>query len=43
VAVCLFRSSELPEARTPVAVLSGGNIDPRLLADILAADRLGHP
>ena len=38
VAACLFRSGELPEARTPVAVLSGGNIDPRLLADILAQD-----
>ena len=29
---------ELPQARTPVAVLSGGNIDPELLARILAPD-----
>ena len=38
VAACLFHSDELPEARTPVAVLSGGNIDPELLAGILATD-----
>ena len=38
VAACLFRPDELPQARTPVAVLSGGNIDPGLLADILACD-----
>jgi hypothetical protein len=37
VAACLFRRDELPAARTPVAVLSGGNIDPQLLARILAA------
>jgi threo-3-hydroxy-L-aspartate ammonia-lyase len=37
VAAWLFRSGELPEATTPVAVLSGGNIDPALLAGILAA------
>jgi threo-3-hydroxy-L-aspartate ammonia-lyase len=36
-AACLFRSAELPQARTQVAVLSGGNIDPHLLAGILAA------
>jgi len=36
VAACLFRSRELPRASTPVAVLSGGNIDPQLLASILA-------
>jgi threo-3-hydroxy-L-aspartate ammonia-lyase len=36
VAACLFRSRELPRAGTPVAVLSGGNIDPELLAGILA-------
>jgi threo-3-hydroxy-L-aspartate ammonia-lyase len=35
VAACLFRSRELPAARAPVAVLSGGNIDPALLAGIL--------
>jgi threo-3-hydroxy-L-aspartate ammonia-lyase len=38
VAACLFHPAELPEARTPVAVLSGGNIDPQLLASILAED-----
>jgi threonine dehydratase len=38
VAACLFRSGELPQARTPVAVLSGGNIDPGLLAGILAEE-----
>jgi threo-3-hydroxy-L-aspartate ammonia-lyase len=38
VAACLFRARELPEASTPVAVLSGGNIDPGLLARVLAAD-----
>jgi threo-3-hydroxy-L-aspartate ammonia-lyase len=36
VAACLFRAGELPEAKTPVAILSGGNIDPQLLAGILA-------
>jgi threo-3-hydroxy-L-aspartate ammonia-lyase len=38
VAACLFRGAELPAARAPVAVLSGGNIDPGLLARILAQD-----
>jgi len=38
VAACLFRSGELPQARTPVAVLSGGNIEPELLASVLAAE-----
>ena len=38
VAACLFHSGELPKANTPVAVLSGGNIDPQLLASILASD-----
>jgi threo-3-hydroxy-L-aspartate ammonia-lyase len=36
VAACLFRERDLPLASTPVAVLSGGNIEPSLLADILA-------
>jgi threonine dehydratase len=36
VAACLFRAAELPDAATPVAVLSGGNIDPGLLGRILA-------
>jgi threo-3-hydroxy-L-aspartate ammonia-lyase len=38
VAACLFRRPELPAASTPVAVVSGGNIDPQLLANILASD-----
>jgi threonine dehydratase len=36
VAACLFRGHDLPPARTRVAVLSGGNIDPALLAGILS-------
>ena len=36
-AACLFHRDELPRARTTVAILSGGNIAPALLADILAA------
>jgi threonine dehydratase len=36
VAAWLFRR-DLPAARSPVAVLSGGNIDPALLAEILGA------
>jgi threo-3-hydroxy-L-aspartate ammonia-lyase len=38
VAAWLFHSAELPAARTPVAVLSGGNIDPALLAEILTEE-----
>jgi threonine dehydratase len=38
VAAWLHRRAELPEATTPVAVLSGGNIDPKLLAATLAGD-----
>jgi threo-3-hydroxy-L-aspartate ammonia-lyase len=36
VAACLFREGELPASATRVAVLSGGNIDPALFADILS-------
>ena len=36
VAACLFRDGELPVGRQRVAVLSGGNIDPALLASVLA-------
>jgi threonine dehydratase len=39
VAACLFRSGELPQAKTSVAILSGGNIDPDLLTRILATNR----
>jgi threonine dehydratase len=38
VAACLFRSEELPAGRPRVAVLSGGNIDPALLARVLTTD-----
>ena len=38
VAAWLFHSAELPAARTPVAVLSGGNIDPALLVEILTGE-----
>jgi threonine dehydratase len=37
VAACLFHSPELPPGRRCVAVVSGGNIDPGLFADIVAA------
>lgn len=37
VAACLFRSGELPPARHRVAILSGGNVDPAMLADVLGA------
>lgn len=35
VAACLFRSGELPRASRRVAILSGGNVDPGLLASVL--------
>jgi threonine dehydratase len=35
VAACLLRQPELPAAGAPVAVLSGGNIEPALLAAVL--------
>jgi threonine dehydratase len=37
VAAYLFQRDQLPDGPT-VAVISGGNIDPRLLADVLTAD-----
>src|SRR6266851_1825595 len=37
VAACLFRSDELLPADRRVAILSGGNVDPAMLADILGA------
>jgi len=40
-AACLFRGHELLHARPRVAVLSGGNIDPALLAGILTSSRPG--
>jgi threonine dehydratase len=38
VAACLFRSGQLPPSRHPVAILSGGNVEPRLLADAISSD-----
>jgi threonine dehydratase len=42
VAACLLREHDLPPARPRVAVLSGGNIDPALLAGILGGGRPGR-
>ena len=42
VAACLLRAGELPAATAPVAVLSGGNIEPALLAAILG-DAVAEP
>ena len=36
VAAWLFARAELPAARRPVAVLSGGNVDPSMLARVIA-------
>jgi threo-3-hydroxy-L-aspartate ammonia-lyase len=41
VAACLLREADLPAAQTRVAVLSGGNIDPALLASILDSPAAG--
>jgi threonine dehydratase len=38
VAAWLFHAGEMPAAARPVAVLSGGNIDPELLASVLRTD-----
>jgi threonine dehydratase len=43
VAACLLRRKDLPEAGTTVAVLSGGNIDPGQLLDILGTEPAGGP
>ena len=34
-AALLFHGAELPEYRKAVAVVSGGNVDPALLAEVL--------
>jgi len=34
-AALLFHRSELPESKKAVAVVSGGNVDPALLAQVL--------
>jgi threonine dehydratase len=36
VAAALFHAAELPAADVRVAVVSGGNIEPSLLAEVLA-------
>ena len=41
VAACMYRSDQLPPARCPVAILSGGNVDPELLASVLASPPTG--
>ena len=43
VAACLYRRKELPAAGTTVAVLSGGNIDPELLLDLLRGEPSAGP
>jgi threo-3-hydroxy-L-aspartate ammonia-lyase len=42
VAACLFHGTQLPAAATRVAVVSGGNVDPALLADVLGGARQGQ-
>ncbi len=37
-AALLFHAGELPEYRRAVAVVSGGNVDPKLLAEVLTED-----
>jgi hypothetical protein len=37
VAACLLRPDELPPASRRVAILSGGNVDPVLLAGLLGS------
>ena len=41
VAACLLRERDLPPARTRIAVLSGGNIAPELLAEIITDTNRG--
>jgi threonine dehydratase len=42
VAACLFHGTQLPATATRVAVVSGGNVDPALLADVLGGARQGQ-
>jgi threonine dehydratase len=39
-AAYLFHGEELPASRRTVAVVSGGNVEPRLLAEVLAGPTL---
>jgi threonine dehydratase len=41
VAACLFHRAQLPAAAATVAVVSGGNVDPALLADVLVPAAAG--
>jgi threonine dehydratase len=41
VAACLLRKHDLPAAKAPVGVLSGGNIEPAMLAEVLGRDGAG--
>ena len=43
VAACLFRSAELPKAANPVAILSGGNVDPAMLIRALTTEASTEP
>lgn len=43
IAACMFRSDQLPRARHPVAILSGGNVDPELLASVLHSEPAEDP
>jgi len=38
-AAWLFHQNDLPESKKTVAVVTGGNVDPRLLAEVLASDQ----
>jgi threonine dehydratase len=40
-AAWLFHSGELPESKKTVVVVSGGNLEPQLLAQVLAEDSAG--
>ena len=38
----LFHGEELPDSRRTVAVISGGNVEPGLLAEVLSVERKGR-
>jgi len=38
-AAWLFHQNDLPQSKKTVAVVTGGNVDPRLLAEVLASDQ----
>ena len=41
-AAWLFHGDELPESKKAVAVVSGGNVEPQLLAQVLAESDYGE-